>query len=526
MGAETQALIIGVSEYGRFPGGALSELPFCRNDASRVRLALEKSLGVRPENAHVLSGFVTISSACQALSMLSKDASDQLIVYFSGHGGASPDGKDTPSHYLCFSDGCVWTSSVLDAIKSSCKSKLLVIDSCKSGAAMPPEDELRRSTAVERPGTGTLIVMSSRSDQCSSNYCFPGSPSGTDDEMSAFTHMLCAAMNGYYGTRNPTIDFMDVLDYCKRLNRAYNDRVESRHRQQMVVYGDVAGGLAFPNQRYIEKRPVGKGEQELTNGLVLFSPCHTYYKKRYKASVVIDGDASPVDVIKEAVQQAKHLELYSDRSEEERLRGTWLSRVAGHAYPTEKDLDRNNPRFNFCWTADGESAPELASGKRLYSQDGLAIVEIGSYGIISKAIECNSVGDAEVWYALVTAIPQVDLLKRQTSNLIDKFDSGLATRADLTQFYASNWNQATRWADFPLEIGYPEDSRMEPLVNKLCGLTGFLRDMILNCGERAIATRRSDAEIASSVKTCIRWYNDDYAEFYRIAGELDPAWPT
>lgn len=526
MGSVTQALIVGVSEYGKFPGSALSDLPFCKNDASRVYLALEKSLGVRPENAHVLSGCVTRSSVCQALSMLSKDAGDQLIVYFSGHGGMSSDGKSTPSHCLCLSDGCVWTGSVLEAIDSFYRSKLMVIDSCKSGAVMPSEDELRRSTFVERPGTGTLIVMSSHSDQPSSNYCPSGSPSGTGGAMSAFTHMLCAAMNGYYGTQSPTIDFMDVLDYCQRLNHAYNGRVACAHRQQMVVYGDVAGGFAFPNPRYIEKRPVGKGEQELCGGRAWFEPCHAHHKKRYRACVVIDGDTNSVEVIKEAIVRGRSLEVYSDESEAERLRNVGVNRVVGHAFATEKDLDRSNPRFHFCWTSDGEPAPKLASGKRLYSQGGLTIVEIGSYRAISQVMEDNSMDSVEVWYASTSVIPQVELLKRHASNLIDKFDSGLATRGDLMRFHADNWAEVMRLANYPFEIGYPEDSRMEPLVNKLCGLTGCLHDIVLNCSERAIATRGTDAEITSSVKASIRMYNDDYAEFYKIAEELDPAWPA
>ena len=38
----------------------------------------------------------------------------------------------------------------------------------------------------------------------------------------------------------------------------------------------------------------------------------------------------------------------------------------------DKVFDQSNPRFHFCWTAVGELVPKLVSGKRLYSQEGLA----------------------------------------------------------------------------------------------------------------------------------------------------------
>ena len=520
---EMRALIIGVSDYSMFPSAQRPEgLPLCRNDALKVSLSLERAFGVRPENMCVLSGCVTTDSVCKALASFSEEAGSQLLVYFSGHGGTSPEENNERLHFLCFSDGYVLTSSILESVDSSFRSKLLVLDTCHAGAVMPSEGELRRTPILEEPGTGTLIVMSSKANQQSSNYYKEGLPSGADDNLSAFTHMFCTAMNGYYGTRRPTIDLLDVLDYCQRLNHAYNNRVPIEHKQQMVVYGDIAGGFIFRNPRYIEMRPIGRNEQVLHGGRVRFEPHHTQIEKRYSASIVISEGSDPVDVIKEVVEQAKSLELYHDESEARCLRNVRLGRLTGHAFANDKDLGRSNPKYHFCWNSDGEPVQGLASGERLYGQNGLTIVEIGSYGSVSKAIENNTMCDAEVWYASVSVIPQVDLLKRQVSNLIDRFDSGLATREELVKFSASNWGEAMQLASYPLDIGYAADTRMELLVNKLCGLTGCLRDMVLNCSDRAIATRSSDAGITMSVKACIRMYNDDYRAFYKLARELDP----
>lgn len=132
------ALLVGIGEYG----GRTSDLDNTAEDARTLARVLQERTGVEPEDAVLLvDSEATVERFRASLAALADrmTSADQLVVFFSGHGGrlrrssfqaADPDSVDET---LSFYDGELTDdelAALLDAVPGRI---LLILDSCFSG---------------------------------------------------------------------------------------------------------------------------------------------------------------------------------------------------------------------------------------------------------------------------------------------------------------------------------------------------------------------------------------------------------
>ncbi|HYE96235.1 MAG TPA: pre-peptidase C-terminal domain-containing protein [Rubricoccaceae bacterium] len=132
-------LFVGLSDYG----GRTSNLDYTAADAGRVRDALVRGTGMRPNDAIVLTDReATVARFRQAIADLSRRADERtmFVLFFSGHGDqvprggvqdADPDGKDETIELF---DGAIRDDELarmLDGLRAG--RQLIVLDACFSG---------------------------------------------------------------------------------------------------------------------------------------------------------------------------------------------------------------------------------------------------------------------------------------------------------------------------------------------------------------------------------------------------------
>jgi len=158
-----KALVIGIDYYAK--GGCLSG---CVNDAHRVSAMLESHSDGSP-NFDVR--LITASSERDQLAFrglkdlvveLFKSDDEIALLYFAGHGHVEATGG-----YICGSDsrqgdeGLALSEIMTLAGQSKAKNRIVILDSCHSGAA--GEDPL--ITGVSEVTTGTTILTASRANE-------------------------------------------------------------------------------------------------------------------------------------------------------------------------------------------------------------------------------------------------------------------------------------------------------------------------------------------------------------------------
>ncbi len=179
-----KALIIGIDFYAA--GGSLSG---CVNDAHRIRAMLERHADGSPNFGIKL---MTASSSADSISrrMLKDLATDLfqsddeiVLFYFAGHGHV-----DATGGYICGSDstrgdeGLSLAEIMTLAGGSKAKSRVVILDSCHSGAA----GETPLQTGVSEVTEGMSILTASRSHQSAAEQNGGG----------VFTNLLADALGG------------------------------------------------------------------------------------------------------------------------------------------------------------------------------------------------------------------------------------------------------------------------------------------------------------------------------------------
>jgi hypothetical protein len=158
-----KALIIGIDFYAA--GGSLSG---CVNDAHRVAAMLEShsdgspNFDVRLDTASSDRDQITFRALKDLVVELFKSEDDIALLYFAGHGHVEATGG-----YICGSDsqrgdeGLALSEIMALAGQSKAKNRIVVLDSCHSGAA--GSDPLK--PGVSEVTTGTTILTASRADE-------------------------------------------------------------------------------------------------------------------------------------------------------------------------------------------------------------------------------------------------------------------------------------------------------------------------------------------------------------------------
>jgi hypothetical protein len=194
---ERYAIIIGHNV------GAADEqkLRYAESDAARVAELMSEIGGVRDENQVVLRGKTADQVRRALIALNERIRSDQraghdamLFVYYSGHGDADA---------LHLGDTRLELRELEALVRgSSAQIRILVIDSCRSGAVTrvkggAPAPPIALSSVIEVPGEGIIVLTASTS----------GEDAQESDQLagSFFTHYLLSALHGAADENNDQI---------------------------------------------------------------------------------------------------------------------------------------------------------------------------------------------------------------------------------------------------------------------------------------------------------------------------------
>lgn len=235
------ALIIGVEDYERLPPAQ-----YAGRDARAFRDFAVKAMGVAPERVRLLvddqARLLDVEKAVATwLKAEIEGGATDVTIFFSGHGLASPDGRDL---FLFPHDGdrAILQKSGIDRARLidtilgfGAKSATLVLDTCYSGGTRGDEvliADARPLMIVPRDGglpPGASVLAAARNDQLSSSY--PAARHGL------FSYFLMRGMMGEAdanGDRSISLD--ELHAYAERGVRSEASR---RGRDQVpVLMGD------------------------------------------------------------------------------------------------------------------------------------------------------------------------------------------------------------------------------------------------------------------------------------------------
>lgn len=182
-----KALIVGIDEYQ-----VLNNLSGCVNDAASVRAVLERHADgtVNFASPQVLTSAdsarpVSKRGVKDAVRELFADDADIALFYFAGHGYIEDTGG-----FLCASDsetgddGLSLTEVMTLANDSGAKNKVIILDSCHSGAA----GSAPSSPKLAQISDGMTILTASTAGQYAEEV--PGGGAGV------FTQLLVDALSG------------------------------------------------------------------------------------------------------------------------------------------------------------------------------------------------------------------------------------------------------------------------------------------------------------------------------------------
>lgn len=179
-----KALIIGIDFYSHF-----SHLHGCINDAYDVKAVLERNgdgttnfnvkqmMGASAENA------VTRVAMRNAIKELFSGESEIALLYFAGHGS-----HDSVGGYICPTDGQLGDEGVplaeimALANKSKARNKVIILDSCHSGAA----GNSNQNENISELSEGITVLTASTANQYANE----------ENGHGVFTGLLVDALNG------------------------------------------------------------------------------------------------------------------------------------------------------------------------------------------------------------------------------------------------------------------------------------------------------------------------------------------
>ncbi len=241
--ATRRALVIG--ENTGLPPEA--PLRFAEDDAAAVAATLEAVGAVSHDQVTLVTGG-TLSEVRAGLRGIAarSQPDDELVVFFSGHGG--PDGVHV--------DGQVWTWTEVRADLASVPARLLVtfFDACFSGALLTPKGLVRESPLVVSVsplgGRGRYLVTSSGANELSyESGLIQGSP---------FAEALRSGLRGAADVNgNGEITLPELYGYIYR--RTFSATVEAPSGPQHPVQSvqlESAGEVVIVQLRTGTSAPV------------------------------------------------------------------------------------------------------------------------------------------------------------------------------------------------------------------------------------------------------------------------------
>jgi len=215
------ALIVGVGNYKNLPASA--KLEFAERDAEAIYSILISPEGgnFRAENVRKLIGdratFANIKREIETWLPGAAKADDRVLVYFAGHGFVDP--KSGKAYLAPFDlepgniGGTGYSMDTLGSVigsKVSAKWKVLLTDSCHSGAISPEQGEIVNKSLLEL-NRSMFSMTASRARERSFESKDWGGGHGI------FTYYVVRGMEGYADENKDSIVTADELaEYTRR----------------------------------------------------------------------------------------------------------------------------------------------------------------------------------------------------------------------------------------------------------------------------------------------------------------------
>ncbi|WP_328619617.1 caspase, EACC1-associated type [Streptomyces sp. NBC_00354] len=161
------AVLIGVSDYTHLPS-----VPSIKNNLSALTEVALTGLGIPHSNVHTVENPTSAAQVHEKID-LAMDAADPvsggLFIYYAGHGWTDPRNGRLLLRLVESNQHKTWTAMEFDRLReqiadSPVGSRLLVLDSCYSGAAL---DTLSAGLSSASRIDGTYVMTSSNATNAS-----------------------------------------------------------------------------------------------------------------------------------------------------------------------------------------------------------------------------------------------------------------------------------------------------------------------------------------------------------------------
>ena len=504
------ALLVGISKYGE--DGYL-DLPFCENDAKAMRIAATRDLGIPSDCITDLIGNVDRETFNNVVTRFCESNLDCKILYFSGHGEIGG------THFLRFSDNkAMRTVKVIRKLKATCTSLIVFLDCCFSGQVTEelPNDD--REASLVECGAGTLIISSSTKREKS----YPTSMGN----ISVFTRCLCTAICLQRAQSGPFLLLADTINTCQRLMDSFNEHAPDSNKQRMTVKEDSSGPIRIAAPFYEHPR-YGKTstcmfQSEGTTYNV--EPIHTATYRRYRASIVLStaSDSTVVPLAIKLVSQIQSHECAALTINRATNDHRPLQRIVGYIYPSDDMLLHNNHRYLFDWHESSTNVIELVrDGDLIFSDENLRIGKNPNFDFIKEHIENNRQPESEVWMQVAGYLDTIDLLWRQSMNVVNELFSDQIDRNALYERLKPLFEEMSGVINATLDTGYANSEKIESLVNSAIGLAGVLGDLKLFCIPEHNGSR-SDINLRECLIDLRSRYAREYEHTWALLKETDP----
>ena len=264
-------LVIGTNNYA---DRGIKDLDFAEDDAKAIKeVLLDANLCGFDEVIEVIDK--PWIEASKKIEKILKDAEhdDLVLFYFSGHGKLDNKGKlcllfkDTEIDYL-FSTSLFFGDINRCIGDSKCKTVLIIIDSCFSGAAGIKGDDLLTRSLSEASGTGRIILSATKE--------FEVAKEDQDLKQGVFTHYLLEGLKtGAADTDdNGLISVDEFYDYAYK-------KIKEGYPQTPTKRGEFEGEIF-----------IGKNPKKIKENI---------FKENIKKLIKKSDDGLPFDLYNQAV---------------------------------------------------------------------------------------------------------------------------------------------------------------------------------------------------------------------------------
>jgi len=164
-GARSRALLIGTAEYEHLP-----KVPASRNNLPALANALERHTGLPHEHCSQLLDASDLPTVGREVEAATKDATDLLLIYYSGHGLVASDGLLYLTLPRTSQQDVTWSGVPFKLLHhamqvSRARTKVLILDCCFSGRAAQLLSGEESNILGQITANGTYTLTSSPANE-------------------------------------------------------------------------------------------------------------------------------------------------------------------------------------------------------------------------------------------------------------------------------------------------------------------------------------------------------------------------